>query len=286
MVNDGSDEHDARARRLAEEVRALARESAARVPLPDASTLETRGGELPPIPSTTEAAGSSQVLAYQPSMLLAGTEMGVLVKWALLLQEQMEVVRADRMRLTQECAGLRAENTSLKAALLEENSVRYAHLAPTSPSGSGISAATTEMGDTTDTLTPQDLSGAIAQQSARLTESGSTCSLTGPTAVRSAGGQYSSSSVGAGAWCASSDVLDEPDNLQALATFLNESDGTESGVQPQMGTPRVVESEIRHTKRSITTRAAPHSVPNEFLTEEGKKMQRTRSSQRGGKSAS
>lgn len=53
-------------------------------------------------------------------VMLASTEIGVYVKWALLLQEQMEQGQWDRARLSARVAALEAENASLRAALREE----------------------------------------------------------------------------------------------------------------------------------------------------------------------
>merc|ERR1719382_1012145 len=77
--------------------------------------LENEGGAaLPPT-------------AYHPSTMLASTELGVYVKWALLLQEQLEHVQGERRALMQRCLKLEAENEWCRAALYEENPRKYSH---------------------------------------------------------------------------------------------------------------------------------------------------------------
>lgn len=75
----------------------------------------------------SSSAGNLPSSAYHP-LMLASSELGVYVKWALLLQEQLEHVQADRTALTQQCTKFQTENQRLRKALLEENPQRYAHL--------------------------------------------------------------------------------------------------------------------------------------------------------------
>jgi len=78
--------------------------------------LETRDGSsnaiLPPS-------------AYHPSVMIASTELGVYVKWALLLQEQLELVRGEHAVLLQHCERLQVDNQLLRKKLFDENPSKY-----------------------------------------------------------------------------------------------------------------------------------------------------------------
>jgi len=84
---------------------------------------QPEGMIAPRQPRLDSDAGSSHLppTAYHPSTMLASTELGVYVKWALLLQEQLEQVQGERVAMMQRCLKLEAENDWCKAALYEEN---------------------------------------------------------------------------------------------------------------------------------------------------------------------
>merc|ERR1711920_622192 len=71
------------------------------------STLMSRSPRL----ETNSGSNSSTLppTAYHPSLMLASTELGVYIKWALLLQEQLEHVQAERAGLAQHCSRLQVE---------------------------------------------------------------------------------------------------------------------------------------------------------------------------------
>jgi hypothetical protein len=78
----------------------------------------------------SSAAGNLPPTAYHPSMVLASNEVGVYVKWALLLQEQLEILQNDRRSLFEQALALRADNRLLRKTLVDENPEKYAHIAP------------------------------------------------------------------------------------------------------------------------------------------------------------
>ena len=62
----------------------------------------------------SSAAGNLPPTAYHPSMVLASNEVGVYVKWALLLQEQLDHVQTERAKLQQHVTQLQIENQQLQ----------------------------------------------------------------------------------------------------------------------------------------------------------------------------
>merc|ERR1711920_26942 len=90
------------------------------------STLMSRSPRL----ETNSGSNSSTLppTAYHPSLMLASTELGVYIKWALLLQEQLEHVQAERAGLAQHCSRLQTDNHMLRRMLVAEDPAKYGSL--------------------------------------------------------------------------------------------------------------------------------------------------------------
>merc|ERR1711920_696352 len=90
------------------------------------STLMSRSPRL----ETNSGSNSSTLLptAYHPSLMLASTELGVYIKRALLLQEQLEHVQAERAGLAQHCSRLQTDNHMLRRMLVAEDPAKYGSL--------------------------------------------------------------------------------------------------------------------------------------------------------------
>lgn len=91
------------------------------------STLMSRSPRL----ESRDGNGSSTFFpptAYHPSLMLASTELGVYIKWALLLQEHLEQVQAERAGLAQQCSRLQTDNQALRGMLYSENPIKYAKI--------------------------------------------------------------------------------------------------------------------------------------------------------------
>jgi len=92
--------------------------------------------------------------------MIASTELGVYVKWALLLQEQLELVRGEHAVLLQHCERLQVDNQLLRKKLFDENPSKYANLRPDAPVAGESEQAQS------DAATPAALRGHTSSQAA------------------------------------------------------------------------------------------------------------------------
>lgn len=209
--------------------------------------------------------------AGHPSAMMASTELGVYVKWALLLQvivrfvractrpvclgsgiallrtpgfprpdapsqEQLEHVQAERLAVLQRCLKLQADNQLLRQTLQEENPTKYAHLAP--PNAQPSQAISVQAGSA------RRLASAPAI-SAQPEESSLSAGNSSLAAASTAAGDSGTSSL-------EPDVLNTP-NLQLLASFLKDEND-----KPKCGSASGAEA--RAASNVMSTRRRSNSV--------------------------
>jgi len=162
------------------------------------STIMSRSPRL----ESRESGSSLPPTAYHPSLMLASTELGVYIKWALLLQEHLEHVQGERAGLVQQCSRLQADNHMLRRMLIAEDPTKYAQL------------STSEAPGSEDAEHPSS-ADEMHQQAA---QSDNSSEPTPPIPSRSAALSVQSA-PGAPA---SSDML-STSNLRVLASFLKEA---------------------------------------------------------------
>lgn len=156
------------------------------------STLMSRSPRL----ETNSGSNSSTLppTAYHPSLMLASTELGVYIKWALLLQEQLEHVQAERAGLAQHCSRLQTDNHMLRRMLVAEDPAKYGSLC-------------TPEGDSQECAEQTAAADEASEQDSAQTEGSNELTPTLPEAPKAAQGP---------------DVLNSP-NLRMLANFLKEA---------------------------------------------------------------
>jgi len=162
------------------------------------STIMSRSPRL----ESRESGSSLPPTAYHPSLMLASTELGVYIKWALLLQEHLEHVQGERAGLVQQCSRLQADNHMLRRMLVAEDPTKYAQL------------STSEVAGSEDAEHPSS-TDEMHQQAA---QSDNSSEPTPPIPSRSA----ALSAQSAPGPPASSDML-STSNLRVLASFLKET---------------------------------------------------------------
>lgn len=164
------------------------------------STLMSRSPRL----ETNSGSNSSTLppTAYHPSLMLASTELGVYIKWALLLQEQLEHVQAERAGLAQHCSRLQTDNHQLRRMLVAEDPAKYGSLS-------------TPEGDSQECAEQTAAADEASEQDSAQTEGSNELTPTLPEAPKAAARQPLGNAQGP-------DVLNSP-NLRMLANFLKEA---------------------------------------------------------------
>jgi len=162
-----------------------------------------------------------------PAMMIASTgavELGVYVKWALLLQEQLEAVQAERVAVLQRCLKLQADNQLLRQTLQEENPTKYAHLAPPNAQPSQVVSAQASRDASKRGSAPPQISAPV-EVPPLPTTSGSQALAAAAAATK-------------GSVLVDQDVLNTP-NLRLLASFLKDDErGGEARQSAHMSTRR------------------------------------------------
>lgn len=199
------------------------------------STLMSRSPRL----ESRDGTGSSTFFpptAYHPSLMLASTELSVYIKWALLLQEHLEQVQAERAGLAQQCGRLQTDNQMLREMLFAEDPIKYAK----------ICESDVPLKDWTENNT-SDQQDAARSESEELTPP---VPAPRPTNWRETLANSTTSRPGSAA-LPQADLLSSP-NLRMLASFLKEAPGAPG---PSLTIPR--SAEVGRSKLSSSFTDAP-----------------------------
>ena len=214
----------------------------------------------------------------QAAMISGGPDSGAYVKWALLLQDQLEKTQNERAWIVQQCLRLQAENQQLRLSLFEENPTKFAthsQCLPMEPRVANSAAAEPpRVPPPMPAPAPAPARSASSVEHDRWVDalhlpplqpaSDGKSPATQPATAATATAAGATSAGAEGASPAPADMLNTP-NLRLLASFLDERDDRTRGTSEMSHEPRVADrpNEPRPTKFQRTQRA-PGRVGTSF----------------------